>query len=85
MLSLRTKSIACQQAVELVSDYLDGSLGRRDRRRLEAHIRACENCTEYVSQIRLTIKLTGRIEPDDLSPAAQVELIELYRRWHSER
>ncbi len=85
MLSLRSKGIVCQQAVELVSDYLDGSLARRDRRRLEAHLRACKNRSEYLAQIRLTIKLTGRIEPDDLSPAAQVELIELYRRWRAER
>ena len=45
MLSLRRKDLVCQQAVELVTDYLEGSLSRRDRRRFEAHLRACPNCS----------------------------------------
>ena len=31
MLSLRRKDLVCQQAVELVTDYLEGALSRRDR------------------------------------------------------
>ena len=38
MLGLRRKDIVCQQAVELVTDYLEGSLSRRERRRFEAHL-----------------------------------------------
>jgi anti-sigma factor RsiW len=83
MLGLRPKDIVCQQAVELVTDYLDGALSRRDRRRFEAHIRACANCAAYVEQIRITIESTGSIEPDDLTPEATAELTELYRRWRS--
>lgn len=82
MLSLRTR-IACQQAVELVTEYLDGTLPRRDRRRLEAHLKACGNCAAYLDQIRATIQLTGRITPDDLSPEAREELTDLYRAWRA--
>ena len=64
MLFLRRKDLVCQQAVELVTDYLEGALSRRDRRRFEAHLRACPNCTAYLEQIRMTIRLTGAIEPD---------------------
>jgi anti-sigma factor RsiW len=84
MLSLRRRDMVCRQAVELVTDYLEGSLSRRDRRRFEAHIRACPNCTAYLQQIRMTIELTGTIEPDDLTPEAQSDLTELYRHWRSE-
>ncbi len=84
MLSLRRKDIVCQQAVELVTDYLEGALSRRDRRRFEAHLRACPNCTAYLEQIKATIELTGTVEADDLSPDAKTELTELYRRWRSE-
>jgi anti-sigma factor RsiW len=69
--------------VELVTDYLDGALSRRDRRRFEAHVRSCPNCGAYLEQIRRTIALTGAVEPDDLSPEARAELSELYRRWRS--
>jgi anti-sigma factor RsiW len=84
MLSLRRKDIVCQQAVELVTDYLEGALSRRDRRRFEAHLRACPNCSAYLAQIRMTIDLTGSIEPEDLTPEARTDLTELYRRWRSE-
>ena len=84
MLSLRNRDLVCRQAVELVSDYLDGTLSRRDRRRFEAHIKACPNCSAYLEQIRLTIGLTGSIAPDDLSPEAREDLTELYRRWRTE-
>ena len=85
MLSLRRKDIVCQQAVEMITDYLEGALSRRDRRRLDAHLRACPNCSAYLEQIQLTIKLTGTVEADDLSAEAQAELTELYRRWRTEQ
>lgn len=84
MLSLRRKDIVCQQAVELVTEYLEGSLSRRERRRFEAHVRACPNCSAYVEQIRLTIELTGTVEAEDLTPEARADMSELYRRWRSE-
>jgi anti-sigma factor RsiW len=84
MLSLRRHDIVCQQAVELVTDYLEGSLSRRDRRRFEAHVKACPNCANYLEQIKVTIALTGAIGVDDLTAEAKEDLTELYRRWRSE-
>jgi predicted anti-sigma-YlaC factor YlaD len=84
MLSLRGKDIVCQQAVELVTEYLEGSLSRRSRRRFEAHLRACPNCSAYLEQMRATIRLTGTVEPEDLTPEARADITELYRRWRTE-
>jgi len=84
VLSLRRRDIVCQQAVELVTDYLEGALSRRDRRRFEVHLKACPNCAAYLKQIRMTIQLTGEMEPEDLTPEARQDLTDLYRRWRSE-
>lgn len=84
MISLRNRGMACQQAIELLTEYLEGTLSRRQRRRLEAHLKACPNCTAYLEQIRITIRLTGAMEPEDLSPRAVDELTELYRHWRDE-
>ena len=84
MRSLLKRELVCQQAVELVTDYLEGTLSRRDRRRFEAHLKACPNCSAYFEQIRTTIRLTGSIEPDDLTPEAKRDLTDLYRRWRDE-
>ena len=84
MLSLRQKDLVCQQAIELMTDYLEGTLSRRQRRRLETHLRACPNCSNYLEQIRMTISLSGEIEPEDLSPDAVDDLTRLYRRWRED-
>ena len=40
-MSVLTPDLACQQAVELVTDYLEGKLSWRQRRRFEKHLRGC--------------------------------------------
>ena len=83
-LRLRRRDLVCQQAVELVTDYLEGALSRTDRRRYEAHLAGCPHCTEYLAQMRKTIELTGTLTPDDLTPQMQDEFIALFRQWRAE-
>jgi anti-sigma factor RsiW len=81
----RRRNLVCQQAVELVTDYLEGALPRADRRRFEGHLAACPHCTEYLAQLRATIALAGRITPDELPPHMQDEFIAVYRRWQADQ
>ncbi len=78
------KQLACQEVVELVTDYLEGTLSRSQRRRFEAHLADCENCVEYLEQMKMTIRLTGRLRGEDLSPEMRVEFEALYRRWRDD-
>ena len=78
---LPRRDLVCRQAVELVTDYLEGALSRRARRRFEAHLAGCPHCTEYLAQMRMTIRIAGSITPEDLSPQMRVEFIELYRNF----
>ena len=81
---LRRKALVCQQAVELVTDYLEGALSSSDRRRFEAHLAGCPNCSEYLAQMRATIRLTGELSPEDLPPEVLDEFIAIYRQWKAE-
>ena len=83
-LRLRRRDLVCQQAVELVTDYLESRLPRGDRRRYEAHLAGCPHCTEYLAQMRKTIELTGTLTADDLTPQMQDDFIALYRQWHAD-
>jgi anti-sigma factor RsiW len=76
--------LPCQQVVEMVTDYLEGALTPADARRLETHLAACPYCTEYLAQIRETIRLAGRLTPEDLTPDMTADLTILYRRWRAE-
>jgi anti-sigma factor RsiW len=69
--------------VELVTDYLEGALADGDRARFEAHLGSCENCTAYVEQMRLTIRLTGELGPEALAPDVERELLAAFRDWRA--
>ena len=81
----RSGSLSCRELVELVTDYLEGALPRADRRRFEKHIAACDACTAYLEQIRLTITATGELTEEDIQPQARDELLAAFRDWNSRR
>ena len=79
----RTDALVCRQAVELVTDYLEGALTADERARFEAHLADCPHCTEYFREMRLTIAAVGRVAPESLSPEAREDLIALFRNWRT--
>jgi anti-sigma factor RsiW len=81
MMFRRERDLVCQQAVELVTDYIEGSMSRADRRRFEAHLSSCPHCTAYLAQMRSTIELTGRLRSEDLPSQVSEELLGLYAQW----
>lgn len=83
MLFRRRRALVCRQAVDLMSDYLEGALPERDRVRLENHLSDCPHCSEYLAQLRATIDALGRATPEDLPEQAIDDLVELYRRWRT--
>jgi len=80
----RVPDLVCQQVVELVTNYLEDALPAADRKRFEKHLAGCPHCTEYLAQMRETIRLAGRVTPEDLTPDMRTELTDLYRRWRAE-
>jgi anti-sigma factor RsiW len=80
----RRRAIVCRQAVELVTDYLEGALTPRDRARFERHLADCPHCTAYLEQMRATIRALGRIEAESLAPEMRDDLVALYRRWRED-
>jgi anti-sigma factor RsiW len=79
------RSLVCRQAVELVTDYLEGRLSRSDHRRFETHLASCPHCTEYLAQLRATVELTGRIGSEDLTAPMRDDFITLFRAWQADR
>jgi anti-sigma factor RsiW len=83
MMFRRQRDLACQRAVELVTDYIEGALSRADRRRFEAHLSSCPHCTAYLAQMRSTIQLTGRLKSEELAFEVRAELLSLYSQWRT--
>jgi anti-sigma factor RsiW len=75
--------LACREVVELVTDYLEGALSRRDSRRFESHIAGCDGCTAYLEQMRLAIEALGRVPESSISPRAREELTRAFQDWRA--
>ncbi|MGD0082573.1 MAG: zf-HC2 domain-containing protein [Acidimicrobiales bacterium] len=84
LLSAWRRDLVCRDAVALMTDYLEGALSPRQRARLERHLAGCDGCDEYLRQMRLTIDVLGRVEPEDLPIEARDELVELFLRFQAE-
>jgi anti-sigma factor RsiW len=77
------EDMTCQALVELVTEYLEGTLPPLELQRFELHLATCDGCAAYVDQMRLTIQLLGRFAVEDIPAAEQARLIELFRNWRS--
>ncbi len=73
--------MSCKELVELVTDYLEKDLPAPERARFEVHITNCTGCTEYLEQMRVTLRIAGKLEEETLASPAREELMDAFRNW----
>ena len=44
-------AISCQEVVEVITDYLEGTLSPEDVAIFEAHLAICDGCTNFKQQM----------------------------------
>jgi len=76
-----TTEMTCQELVELITEYLDGTLPDSERSRFDAHVRTCSGCEAYIDQMRMTIRLLGKLSEESISAEAQRDLLATFRTW----
>lgn len=62
------EQLACQDVVELVTDYLEGALDPDRTAQFREHLQICPHCVEYLEQVRRTIRTLGQVPPEALPP-----------------
>ncbi|HJU64713.1 MAG TPA: zf-HC2 domain-containing protein [Gemmatimonadaceae bacterium] len=72
--------LACQDFVELVTAYLEGTLPSALAARLRAHLDLCSDCERYLDQMQLTVRTLRRTASESLPPRMRDVLVALYRR-----
>jgi anti-sigma factor RsiW len=75
------EAMTCKELVELVTAYLEGTLPVETRISLERHLSGCDGCTHYLEQMRQTIRLTGQVREENLTPGQRAELLRLFQDW----
>ena len=73
----------CREAVDLVTDYLEGVLQGEDRATLERHLAWCDWCATYFDQMRETIRLAGSLREEDIPTPVMDSLVAAYRELHA--
>ncbi len=63
------KRFSCEEAVELVTAFLEGELDEPTRRRFEEHLGGCEGCERYLDQFRVTVEALGRLRTPEAPEA----------------
>ena len=71
----------CQELVEAITAYLDGTLLDADRHRFDNHLANCPYCAEYLEQMRTTIARLGTVDEATLSRDAREHLLSAFRDW----
>ena len=79
--------LVCREVVELVTEYLAGTLPDTEKARFDHHLSTCPPCTAYLAQMRTTLALSAELgsasAPSD--DAVAEELGDLFRRWHEKQ
>jgi anti-sigma factor RsiW len=75
------EELSCQELVELVTDYLEDALPAELHDRFERHIAHCSGCQAYLEQMHATIRATGMLTAESLSPEAESALLDAFRGW----
>ena len=78
---MTTGPMDCNELVELVTAYLDGSLDVEDRARFDLHLLECDGCENYLQQFRSTVASVGKIPIEELDPTLRSRLVEAFRDW----
>jgi predicted anti-sigma-YlaC factor YlaD len=74
--------VACREFVELVTEYLEGSLSAELEQAIASHLELCDPCVEYLDQMRGTVGLLRTLPTESLPPVARNQLLEVYNRLH---
>jgi predicted anti-sigma-YlaC factor YlaD len=77
----KRKPLCCAEFVEHATGYLEGTLSKREHRRLEAHLQVCEPCRVYLEQLEQTLRAARNAKPEPLPSRLKDDLANVFTQW----
>lgn len=74
------RELTCAELVEQATDYLEGTASGRPGMDVDAHLRICEGCRDYLDQMRTTVRFLRYAPPEELSAEAHARILQLLQR-----
>ena len=69
----------CFELIQLVTDYLEGTIAEVERERIETHMGECVWCERYVEQTRQLIGALGTLDRGEPDPEAWERALAAFR------
>jgi hypothetical protein len=63
-----TKSVTCEECIEVLVDYVDGTMDAVTLEAFEAHFADCGPCVDFLKTYRATISVSARMFADEPIP-----------------
>lgn len=57
----------CDELVELLTEFLDGTLDPDTEQRVTEHLALCDGCTTYLAQFRATVDALGHLPAEEVA------------------
>jgi predicted anti-sigma-YlaC factor YlaD len=73
--------MTCKEFVEIVTDYLEGSMSIGKKIRFHLHLGMCLGCRIYLKQMKQTIHTLGQLPQEPAPPAVREELARRFQSW----
>jgi anti-sigma factor RsiW len=74
------RDIACNELVELLTEYLEGTLPPDEVAAIDEHLDGCDACRTYLNQLRSTISALGSVPVATLPDDAVDALLAAFQR-----
>jgi anti-sigma factor RsiW len=81
MSQVESPQMVCKELVEVITEYLEGTMPAQDRARFERHLAECDGCQAYLDQMRETIAALGSLPAESISPEMERRLLDAFRGW----
>jgi anti-sigma factor RsiW len=62
-----TEDLRCIEFVTLVTEYIDGEVDQKQRKRIDKHLEGCGGCRAALNQFQTVIRLAGRLTAADVT------------------
>ncbi len=72
--------IYCKEIVDLIRDYLDGSLNPLDSQEFDLHIAGCVDCHAFLNTYRITVSLSHKLSCEMIPVELKNRLSTLLRK-----
>ena len=70
------RDIACQELVELVTEYLEGALPPDEVAAVDRHLADCDSCLRYLRQMRATGRALSLLPTEQVSETLSEDAVD---------